>query len=268
VISEIAPNESLERFAGLGIRIVLGGARFLDSRTVLAGDFRITARRFVIATGSSPAVASIAGLDRAPYFTSTTIFDNDRKIPHLVVIGGGPTGLELAQAHARLGSRVTVIEAARALGRDDPEATAVLLQALRNEGIDIREGAKAERVESLAGFVRVHISTVHGTDVVDGSHVLFAGGRNPNVSDLNLEAAGVKYSREGIVVNRGLRTSNRRIYAVGDVTGGPAFSHVATYQADVVLRRTLFRLPAKVDPAIIPWVTFTDPELAHVGLRW
>jgi pyruvate/2-oxoglutarate dehydrogenase complex dihydrolipoamide dehydrogenase (E3) component len=266
VISEIAPNESLERFAGLGIRIVVGGARFLDSRTVLAGDYRITARRFVIATGSAPAAASIPGLDRTPYFTATTIFENDRKISHLVVIGGGPVGLELAQAYARLGSRVTVIEAARALGREDPEATAVVLQALRNEGIDIREGSKAENVESMAGFVRVHISTVHGADTIDGSHVLFAGGRSPNVSDLNLEAAGVKYTRDGIVVNRGLRTSNRRIYAMGDVTGGPAASHVATYQAEVVLRRTLFRLPAKVDTAIIPWVTFTDPELAHVGL--
>lgn len=270
VLSDISANDSLERIAGLGIRVVLGGARFLDSRTVLAGDYRITARRFVIATGSSPAVPSIPGLDRTDYFTGATIFSNDRKIPHLVVIGGGPTGLELAQAHARLGSRVTVIEAARALGRDDPEATSVVLQALRAQGIDIREGAKAERVEPMAGFARVHVSTISGPDVVDGSHVLFAAGRAPNVSDLNLEAAGVKYTREGIVVNRGQRTSNRRIYAVGDVAAGPAGSpaanHAATYQAEIVLRRALFRLPSKIDPALIPRVTFTDPELAHVGL--
>jgi pyruvate/2-oxoglutarate dehydrogenase complex dihydrolipoamide dehydrogenase (E3) component len=265
-IASIAPNESIERFSGLGIRVVLGGARFLDARTILAGDYRISARRFIIATGSSPAVHAIPGLDRAPYFTNESIFENDRKISHLVVIGGGPVGLELAQAHARLGSRVTVIEAARALGRDDPEATAVLLAALRAEGIEIHEGSKAERVESLAGFARIHISTIDGPAVVDGSHVLFAAGRNPNVSDLNLEAAGIKYSRSGIVVNRGMRTSNRRVYAIGDVTGGPAFSHVSTYQAEVVMRRALFWLPAKVDPALIPWVTYTDPELAHVGL--
>lgn len=265
-IAAVAANDSIERFTGLGIRVVLGAARFLDKRTVLAGDYRITARRFVIATGSAPAIPDIPGLDRAPYLTNATIFEADRKIPHLVVIGAGPVGLELAQAHARLGSRVTVIEAARALGRDDPEASAVVVQALRAEGIDIREGAKAERVESMAGFVRTHISTIDGPDVVDGSHLLFAAGRTPNVSGLNLEAAGVKYSRQGIAVNDGMRTSNRRVYAIGDVTGGPAFAHVSTYQAEVVLRRTLFKLPAKVDPTLIPWVTFTDPELAHVGL--
>lgn len=266
VITSVAANDTIERFTGLGVRIVLGAARFLDKRTVLAGDYRITARRFVIATGSSPAVPAIPGLDSCAYYTSDTIFGLDRKIPHLVVVGGGPTGLELAQAYLRLGSRVTVIESARALGRDDPEAAAIVVKALRAEGIDIREGAKIERVESMAGFVRLHVSTIDGTETVDGSHLLFAAGRNPNVSDLNLEAAGIKYGREGISVNAGQRTSNRRTYAIGDVTGGPALSHVSSYQAEVVIRRALFWLPAKIDPTIVPRVTFTDPELAHVGL--
>lgn len=265
-VSAVAPNDSVERLTGLGIRVVLGAARFLDKRTLLAGDYRVTAQRFVIATGSSPAMPDIAGLQTCPYLTNETIFDVDRKIPHLLVVGGGPIGLELAQAHLRLGSRVTVIEAARALGSDDPEATGVVLKALRAEGLDILEGAKVERVESMSGYVRAHISTAHGTEIMDGSHLLVAAGRNPNVSDLNLSAAGVKTSPDGIVVNRGQKTTNRRIYAIGDVTGGPRFSHVSSYQAEIVMRRTLFRIPAKFDAALIPWVTFTDPELAHVGL--
>ena len=265
-VSAVAPNDTVERLTGLGVRVVLGAARFLDKRTLLAGDYRITARRFVVATGSSAALPDIPGLDTCSYLTNETIFEVDRKIPHLVVVGGGPIGLELAQAHLRLGSRVTVIEAARALGTDDPEATAVVLKALGAEGVDIREGAKVERVESMAGFVRVHIATAQGPASVDGSHLLIAAGRIPNVSDLNLAAAGIKQGPDGIVVNRGQRTTNRRVYAIGDVTGGPRFSHVSGYQAEIVLRRILFRLPAKFEAGIIPWVTFTDPELAHVGI--
>lgn len=266
VISAVAPNDSVERFTGLGIRVILGAARFLDKRTLLAGDYRVTARRFVIATGSSPAIPAIPGLDTCPYYTNETIFDVDRKIPHLVVVGGGPIGLELAQAHLRLGSRVTVLEAGRALGNEDPEGVALLMTTLRGNGIDIREGARVERIESMAGFVRVHISTEQGTETVDGSHLLFATGRNPNLSDLNLAAAGIKFGREGITVNRGLRTSNRRIYAIGDVIGGPQYSHASSYQAEIVVRRALFWLPSKFDPTLVPRVTFTDPELAHVGL--
>ena len=265
-VAAVAPNDSVERLAGLGVRVILGAGRFLDKRTLLAGDYRITARRFVIATGSSPALPDIPGLDTCPYLTGETIFETDRKIPHLVVIGAGATGLELAQAHLRLGSRVTVIEAARALGSDDPEATAVVLKALAAEGVDIREETSVERVEGMSGYVRVHITGPRGTEIVDGSHLLLAAGRTPNVSDLNLAAAGIKTAPDGIVVNRGLKTSNRRVFAIGDVTGGPRFGHVSSTQAEIVLRRALFWLPTKFDPAHVPWVTFTDPELAHVGL--
>lgn len=266
VVSAVAPNESVERLTGLGVRVILGAARFLDKRTLLAGDYRITARRFVVATGSSPAVPDIAGLDGCPYLTSETIFDVDRKIPHLVVVGAGATGLELAQAHLRLGSRVTVVEAGRALGSDDAEATAVVLKALRAEGVDIREGATAERVEVMAGYLRVHLSTAQGAEAVEGSHLLIAAGRKPNISDLNLVAAGIRTGPDGIAVNSGLRTSNRRVYAIGDVTGGSRFGHASSHQAEIVLRRALFWLPATFEPALVPWVTFTDPELAHVGL--
>lgn len=267
VIAATAPNSSVERFTGLGVRVLLGAARFLDKRTVLAGDYRVTARRFVIATGSSPAVPEIPGLENVGYFTSDTIFGNDRKLPHLIVVGAGPIGLELAQAHVRLGSRVTVLEAGRALAGEDPEATAVVLRSLRAEGVDIREDIAIERVETLAGLVRLHVTTDAGPATVDGSHLLFATGRTPNVSDLNLNAAGIKHGPDGIVVNRGLRTSNGRVYAIGDVAAGsPRYTHASTAQAEVVLRRALFWLPARTDPALIPRVTFTDPEIAHVGL--
>ena len=267
VIAATAPNSTVERFTGLGVQVILGAARFLDKRTVLAGDYRVTARRFVLATGSSPAVPDIPGLDTTDYFTSDTIFGNDRKLPHLLVVGAGPVGLELAQAHVRLGSRVTVLDAGRALAGEDPEATAVVLQALRSEGIDIREDVAIERVETQAGMVRLHLTTEAGPATVEGSHILFATGRKPNVSDLNLSAAGIKHGPEGIAVNRGMRTSNGRVYAIGDVAAkSPRYTHASTAQAEVVLRRALFWQPATIDPALIPRVTFTEPELAHVGL--
>lgn len=267
VIAAIAPNDSVERFMGLGVQVLHAAASFAGRSTVIAGEKRIKAHRIVIATGSSPAVPPIPGLDSVPYFTNETIFDNDHRLDHLIVIGGGPIGMELAQAHARLGSRVTVLEALKALGKDDPELSEVVLKRIQAEGIELREGAKVDRVEPVpGGGVRVTIATAAGTEVVNGSHILVAAGRKPNVQDLNLETAGIKYDRRGIHVNKGLVTSNSRVFAIGDVVGGLQFTHVANYHAGIVFRRALFRLPAKVRENLIPWVTFTDPELAHVGL--
>ncbi|MFZ4808571.1 MAG: dihydrolipoyl dehydrogenase family protein [Hyphomicrobiaceae bacterium] len=266
VIAGIAPNDSVERFTGLGVRVVLAAARFVDARTVVAGELRIRARRFVIATGSSPAVPPIPGLADVPYFTNESIFANATRIEHLIVVGGGPIGMELAQAHRRLGSRVTVLEGARALAKDDPELAAVVLERLRAEGIVIRENAKVTSVAGAAGDVRVVIEMPDGSETVAGTHLLLAVGRRPNVADLGLEAAQVAYDRSGIKVSPGLVTSNSRIFAIGDCIGGLQFTHVANYHAGIVIRRALFRWPAKVDQRVIPWVTYTDPELAHVGL--
>lgn len=266
VIAAIAPNDSVERFTGLGVRVITAAGRFLDRNTVAAGEHRITARRFVVATGSAPVVPPIPGLDTIAYFTNETIFDNAGEIPHLVVIGGGPIGMEMAQAHRRLGCRVTVLEGLKALGKDDPEMTAVVLKQLREEGIDIREGAKVERVEGGPGAVKLTIQTANGTETVEGSHVLIAAGRRPNLKDLGLEAAGIKYERQGITVDDGLVTSNPKVFAIGDVTGGLQFTHVANYHAGLVIRRVLFRIPAKVNTGLVPWVTYTEPELANVGL--
>ena len=272
VIAAIAPNDSVERFTGLGVHVIQAAARFVDRSTVAAGDKIIRAGRFCIATGSSPAVPPIPGLDQVPYFTNETIFDNFRPIGHLIVIGGGPIGIELAQAHLRLGAQVTVLEGLKALGKDDPELTDVVLKRLGEEGLVIREGAKVERIEGRGGAVRVTIATAEGVTHVDGTHLLVATGRKPNLGDLNLDAAGIKFDRRGIQVDNGLRTSNPKVFAIGDVIGGLQFTHVANYHAGIVFRRILLRrLASLVGGATVrddhlPWVTYTEPEIANVGL--
>jgi pyruvate/2-oxoglutarate dehydrogenase complex dihydrolipoamide dehydrogenase (E3) component len=266
VIAAIAPNDSVERFTGLGVKVVHAAARFEDPRTVVAADLRIRARRFVIATGSSPAIPPIPGLSDVPYFTNETIFTNGRKLDHLIVVGGGPIGLELAQAHRRLGCQVTVLEAARALPKDDPELAGIVIAHVRAEGVDIREETKVEAVAGGEGAITVTVATPSGQQTISGTHLLLAAGRRPNVSDLGLDAAGITFDRGGIKVDAGLTTSNKRVFAIGDCIGGLQFTHVANDHAGIVIRRALFRLPAKFDPSRVPWVTFTDPELAHVGL--
>lgn len=266
VIAAIAPNDSVERFTGMGVRVITAAGKFIDRSTVMAGEHRITARRFVIATGSSPDVPPIPGLADVPYLTNETIFDNTTRLPHLIIIGGGPIGMELAQAHRRLGSNVTVLEGAKALAKDDPELTAFVLKRLRDEGVDIREGALVQSVSGGHGKITVTIKTESGTESVEGSHLLVAAGRKPNMADLGLEAAGIAFEKKGITVNAGLVTTNSKVFAIGDVTGGLQFTHVANDHAGIVIRRALFRLPAKTTGRPIPWVTFTDPELAHVGM--
>jgi pyruvate/2-oxoglutarate dehydrogenase complex dihydrolipoamide dehydrogenase (E3) component len=266
VIAAIAPNDSVERFTGMGVRVIQAAGRFLDKDTVLAGENLIKARRFVVATGSSAVVPPIPGLDATPYFTNETIFDNTERIEHLIVVGGGPIGIELAQAHLRLGSRVTVLEGLKAMGKDDPELSEIVLTALRNEGLVIREATLVERVEGQAGAVRVSVKSGEARETIEGSHILIAAGRRPNLQGLELEAAGIAYERSGIKVDAALQTSNPNVYAIGDCIGGLQFTHVANYHAGILVRRFLFKLPAKLDTGRVPWVTYTAPELAHVGL--
>jgi pyruvate/2-oxoglutarate dehydrogenase complex dihydrolipoamide dehydrogenase (E3) component len=267
VIAGIAPVDSKERFTGLGVHVIAGTARFTGRSTVAVGDdVTIKARRFVIATGSSPAIPPIEGLAGTPHLTNETIFDLTRAPEHLIIIGAGPIGLELAQAHRRLGAEVTVLEAATPLAKDDPECAAVVLDQLAREGITIRTGVEVVRVENAAPKVRVVVRSADQEQTIDGTHLLVAAGRHANVEGLDLAAAGVKHERRGIVVDSGLTTSNRKIFAIGDAVGAAQFTHVANYHAGIVVRRALFRLPAKVREDVIPWVTYTDPELAHVGL--
>ncbi len=268
VIADIAPNDSVERFTGLGVKVIRAEARFTGGDEVEAGDVRIRARRFVIASGSRAAVPPIPGLEAGgvPYLTNETIFDLDQAPGHLLVIGGGPIGCELAQAHRRLGARVTVLEAATLLPKDDPELVDFVRRRLRADGVALRETVKINRVEGRAGDLAAIVEADGREERVAGTHLLVATGRRPNLSGLGLEAAGVRASPRGIEVDARLRTSNRKIYAVGDVVGRYQFTHMAGYHAGIVIRNALFRLPAKVDHSGVPWVTYTDPELAHVGL--
>ncbi len=266
VIAGIAPHDSVERFEGLGVTVLQAEARFADEKRVIAGGQEVKARRFVIATGSRAAVPPISGLDEVAYFTNETIFENRTCPNHLIIVGGGPIGLEMAQAHRRLGAKVTVLEAAKALVRDEPELAAIVLERLRGEGIDIREGVAIDKVSKDGDGLRLEVSSPAGSETLAGSHLLIATGRKPNVEALDLEAAGVEASDKGIRVDERLRTTNKKIFAIGDVTGGAQFTHVANYHAGLVIRNALFRMPAKADYAALPWATYTDPELAHVGL--
>jgi pyruvate/2-oxoglutarate dehydrogenase complex dihydrolipoamide dehydrogenase (E3) component len=262
VIATIAPVDSQERFEGLGVHVIRDWGRFISKTEVQAGDTVITARRFVVATGSRPLIPPIPGIETVPVHTNETIFDLRDRPDHLVIIGGGPIGMELAQAHRRLGSAVTVIEGARALGRDDPDLAAILLDRLRAEGVRIIEGAKAERI-SATGGVTVHTSAGD----VTGSHLLVAVGRAVNLYRLDLDRAGVAHDKRGVTVGADLRSvTNRRVYAVGDAAGGRMFTHVAGYHAGIVIRSAVLGLPAKQRTDHIPSATYTDPELAQVGL--
>jgi len=268
VIDAIAPNDSVARFEGLGVTVIKGEAHFKDRRSVMVGTTEVRARRFVIATGSRPTIPSLPGLDTVPYLTNETIFDLTTCPAHLIIIGGGPVGMEMAQAHRRLGARVTIIDAALPMAKDDPELAAIVIDQLMREGIEILEQSRIVSVtcdETRAGQADAISVTLQSGEVIEGSHVLVATGRTPNVAGLGLEKADVQYSLHGIKVDDGLKTSNKRIYAIGDVIGGLQFTHVANYHAGLVIRSALFRIPAKADYANIPWVTFTDPEIAHVG---
>jgi pyruvate/2-oxoglutarate dehydrogenase complex dihydrolipoamide dehydrogenase (E3) component len=263
VIAQIEPVDSQERFEGLGVQVIREYGKFISSTEVEAGEYRIKARRVVISTGSAPFVPPIPGLDTVPYETNETLFELREQPAHLLVIGGGPIGMEMAQAHLRMGSKVTVIEGAKALGKDDPEIAAIVLDKLRAEGVVIEEDALAGEIKGKAGAIEVH--TKDGR-VFKGSHLLMAVGRKSNMDKLNLEAAGIETHRTGIVVDDSMKTTNKKVYAIGDVAGGLQFTHVAGYQAGVIIRSALFGLPAKQSTKHIPWATYTDPELAQVGL--
>ena len=265
VIAAIEPHDSVARFEGLGVRVIQQSARFTGGRELIAEDgTRVAARRVVVATGSVAAVPPIPGLDTVPFLTNETIFDNAERPAHLVIIGGGPIGAEMAQAHRRLGSDVTVLEADRILSKDDPELVEVVRTRLTAEGVRLREGASVECVAASEDGVELSLA---GPDAsIRGSHLLVATGRRAVVDGLDLEVAGIAYTPRGITVDARLRTSNRYAYAIGDVAGGPQFTHMAAHHAGIVLRNALFRLPARADRHAMPWVTYTDPELANVGM--
>jgi pyruvate/2-oxoglutarate dehydrogenase complex dihydrolipoamide dehydrogenase (E3) component len=263
VIAQIAPVDSQERFEDLGCTVIRAFARFTGPREVEAGDNHVRARRFVIATGSRPFVPPIQGADTVPYLTNETIFEQREKPDHLIVIGGGPIGVEMAQAHRRLGCAVTVIEGAKVLGREDPELAALVIKALQDAGIRLLDGQPVVRLGGAAGAVEV---TLGDGTTVKGSHLLMAVGRKVALDGMGLETAGIDHTPKGVTVDARLRSSNRRVFAVGDAAGGLQFTHVASWHAGIVVRQAVLGLPAKADPRALPRATYTDPELAQVGL--
>lgn len=266
VIGAIAPNDSQERFEGFGVTVQRGAGRFVDPRTLEVGETRVKARRFVLATGSTAAVPPIPGLAETPYLTNETIFDLTERPEHLIVIGGGPIGTELGQAFAHLGSQVSIVEMARVLSVNDSEAADVLRSQLRADGVALHEGVKVTGAAADGNGVAVDIEGPDGANRLRGSHLLVAAGRKPVLDGLGLEAAGIAQERGQLRVDARLRTTNKRVFAAGDIAGGPQFTHVAGYHAGIVIKNALFRMPTKADHSAVPAVTYTSPEIASVGL--
>ncbi len=266
-LAAIAPNSSPERLAGLGVQLINGPVRFRDRHTVTAGETEIRARHFVIATGSTLAVPEISGLREGRYLTAETVIDLAGLPDRLVVVGGSWAGLELAQAFRRLGSQVTVLEAAAPLAPFDPECAAVVRDQLRREGITVRSGVKLLRVKYAGLSAAVTFEDQGREETVEGRQLLVASGRKPAIDDLDLEAARIKYDADGIKVNNKLQTSNARVYAIGDgVAGQQPFAQAGLYHAELVIRNVILRLPAKLKSDLVPYVAYTDPELVQVGI--
>jgi pyruvate/2-oxoglutarate dehydrogenase complex dihydrolipoamide dehydrogenase (E3) component len=264
VIGHIQQHDDPERFRGYGCEVLFGHAAFTDPYTVEVNGQRLRSRRFVIATGSRPAVPRITGLDAVDYLTNESIF-NLRELPrHLVVLGGGPIGVELAQAFARLGSTVSLVERLpELLPHEDPEVATLLRQRLVSEGIRILTATEVQRVYTEGHDVHVECSGGHR---LQADKLLVATGRQANVDRLGLDAAGVDHNARGVTVDRRLRTSRKHIFACGDVCGPYQFTHMAEYQAGIVISNAVFRFPKKTDYRVVPRVTYSDPELAHVGM--
>jgi pyruvate/2-oxoglutarate dehydrogenase complex dihydrolipoamide dehydrogenase (E3) component len=268
-IDHIAPTDSAARFRAMGIEVILAPAHFAAPDTVEVAGRRITFRRCVIAAGSAAVIPDIPGLGPVPWLTNETIFDLEAPPGHLVILGGGPIGVEMAQAHARLGVRVSLIEGGRIMGRDDPELADGLRRALLRDGVALHEGIAVERFEALDEGFRAALAD---GSAIEGSHLLIATGRAPRLSGLDLGAGGVAFTRRGITTGANLRsTTNRRVFAAGDIAdpvgiGPRAFTHVCSQHAGILARAMLFRLPARVDYSALPRVTYSDPELAQIGM--
>ena len=268
VIKTIEPNDSPERFRAMGVEVVFAEAEFIAKDRLLVENREITARKFVLATGSRPFIPPISGLDKVDYFTNETIFNITENIPQLIVIGSGAIGCEMAQSFARLGSKVSLLSNTGLLPVEDTDMSSVVEQQFLADGIDLHLAVMVTHIETTPTGVRVHIKDDYQqhTTEIEGSHLLIATGRQPNIENMSLDKAEVTIEKGRLLIDDRLRTTNKRIFACGDVAGPYLFTHMAEHQAGVVLRNTLFHLPAKSQLTGIPWCTFTAPELARVGL--
>lgn len=257
-------------YRSMGVEVAFGHAAFTgpNSVTISDGDSvrALTSRYFVVATGSKPHIPPIGGLESVPYLTNESLFELRELPERLLVVGGGPIGCEMAQAFRRLGSEVVIVELAdRLLPRDDPKATSVLKSAFEAEGIQLMLGSKVERVEKAGDLIHCHITTPAGATTIEASHILLATGRTPNSASLSLDRAGVRLDRAAVTVDERCRTNVRHIYAAGDVTGRHAFTHMAEHMAKTAITNIAIKLPKRMEDNTIPWVTYTDPEVAALG---
>ncbi|MGB1576047.1 MAG: dihydrolipoyl dehydrogenase family protein [Paracoccaceae bacterium] len=261
-IASIEPHDSQERFEGLGVRVIRGYAEFASKNSIRVGNETVTARRIVVATGATPIAPPINGLDTVAYFTNETFFENRNRPDHLIIIGGGPIGVEMAHAHAQLGIKTTLIESFEILPREIAKTREIVRTKLLQDGVTVFENCDVRSIKENGAIKSI---TLGDGQMVKGSHILVATGRRANVQGLNLSAAGIETTDVGIKVDDSLRTTNRAVYAIGDVIGQEQFTHVAGYHASLVVRSALFGLPAKVRKNHIPRVTYCDPEVASVG---
>ena len=268
VIRGIEPNDSVERFRGLGVDVILGEGKFTAGDCFEVNGRKLTARTFVIATGSRPGVPPIPGLAAVPYLTNETVFDLREQVPSMIVIGGGPIGCEMAQAFCRLGTKVSVVDMGpQILPREDLDLSRIVRQQMEHEGVEFHFNVKIAKVDGAKHDIRMFIHDKDGNDrLLQATHLLVAAGRRVNVEGLGLEAAAVEVDKGKIVSDETLRTTNPRIYVCGDVAGGAQFTHIAGHHAGILLRQAIFRM-RWVKPSVhIPWCTYTDPELARIGL--
>jgi pyruvate/2-oxoglutarate dehydrogenase complex dihydrolipoamide dehydrogenase (E3) component len=266
--AKIAPNDSQERFESLGVDVFRGEARFISPHELEVDGQKLRAKNFVIATGSRAAIPKIEGIDQIPYFTNETIFDELREKPEsMIVLGGGPIGCELGQTFSRLGVKVTIIQhSPQLLPREDVDVAEFMQNRFTAEGIRFHLKASAKRVSMHDGKIALEFAD---GEPISADAILIGAGRTPNVRALNLKVAGVDYDTRGVKVNRYLQTSQSHIYAAGDITNSLKFTHTADFTARIVVRNILMPfqfLRQKVDWSVVPWCTYTDPEVAHVGL--
>jgi len=267
IIQKIAPRDSRERFESLGVDVFSASAEIVDRNTVRAGERRLKCSHIVIATGALPLVPELPGLKNIPYYTNLDIFTLSKLPEHLILLGGGPAGLELGQGFRRLGSAVTVVERGGSLfPKDDPEVAPVMEAVFKREGMDIITSAKALEVRKENGTIILTVESGRGKKEIKGDRLMVAAGRAPCTEGLNLAGAGIKTDARGYVAVDGrLRTNIGNIYACGDVTGQFQFTHMAAYQAGVIIRNIILGLPAKTDYSGVAWTTYTSPEVAHAG---
>jgi len=269
VISKIQKHDSVERFCGLGVKVEFGEPAFIDEHSVRLNGQTYSAKNWVIATGSSPVIPQVKGLDKTPYLTNREIFYLDRLPASLIIFGGGPIGIEMAQAFCRLGSKVAVIQrSGQILPKEDKDMAVQVMDVLKTEGVSFYLDTSIVSAQDLGSEREVVIRTGDGTTVtLKAETILVATGRKPNIEGLGLDKIGVAVDDKGVKVDARMRTSQRHIYAAGDVNGGYLFTHAAGYEGGIVVSNAIFHLPRKADYTFLPWCTYTDPELASIGMN-